>query len=116
MIIQQFIKMKKGENNQLILPDIKLIYAAKRDINQVINQTPLLQNSSLSDKYKANILLKREDLQKTRSYKLRGAYLKISLLSDKKQKRGVVCASAGNHAQGFAFTCNELNIKGKNST
>jgi len=52
-------------------------------------------------------------LQKTRSYKLRGAYLKISLLSDKKQKRGVVCASAGNHAQGFAFTCNELNIKGK---
>ena len=105
--------MKEGENKKAIFPDIKTIYAAKRNINQVINQTPLLQNLSLSDKYQANILLKREDLQKTRSYKIRGAYHKISLLSIEKQKRGVVCASAGNHAQGFAFTCHELNIKGK---
>jgi len=104
--------MKEGKKNNQIFPDIKSIYAAKRNIKQVINQTPLLQNLSLSDKYQANVLLKREDLQKTRSYKLRGAYHKISLLSSEKQKKGVVCASAGNHAQGFALTCNALNIRG----
>ena len=105
--------MKEGEKNKPIFPDIKSIYAAKRNINQIINPTPLLQNLSLSDKFQANIFLKREDLQKTRSYKLRGAFHKISLLSKEKQKKGVVCASAGNHAQGFAFTCHELGIKGK---
>ena len=104
--------MKEAENG-FNFPDIKTIYAAKRNINQIINQTPLLQNLSLSDKYDAKVFLKREDLQKTRSYKLRGAYHKISLLSKKEKAKGVVCASAGNHAQGFAFTCHHLNIKGK---
>ena len=56
--------------------------------------------------------LKREDLQLVRSYKIRGAYNKISSLTPEESKNGVVCASAGNHAQGFAFACNHLKIQG----
>jgi len=94
-------------------PSIKSIYEAKRNINKVINSTPLQHNQSLSEIYGAKILLKREDLQKTRSYKLRGAFNKISQLSEEDRSYGVVCASAGNHAQGFALSCKELNINGK---
>jgi threonine dehydratase len=72
-------------------------------INNIIEQTPLIQNLNLSEYYQANIYFKREDLQKTRSYKLRGAYHKISKLSEEQRQRGIVCASAGNHAQGVAL-------------
>jgi len=74
--------------------------------------TPLQFNKRLSDKYKAKIYLKREDLQLVRSYKLRGAFNKISLLNKKERKLGIVCVSAGNHAQGVAFSCEKLKIKG----
>ncbi|WP_293297624.1 threonine ammonia-lyase IlvA [Pedobacter sp. UBA4863] len=78
----------------------------------VVKRTPLEFNAGLSLKYNANIYLKREDLQIVRSYKLRGAYNKISGLTADQLKNGVVCASAGNHAQGVAYSCKKLGIKG----
>ena len=65
----------------------------------------------LSKEFDATVLIKREDLQEVRSFKVRGAYNKISSLSAEDRRRGVVCASAGNHAQGVAFACSELRIK-----
>ncbi len=78
----------------------------------VVKRTPLEFNAGLSLKYNANIYLKREDLQIVRSYKLRGAYNKISGLTADQLQNGIVCASAGNHAQGVAYSCKKLNIKG----
>lgn len=89
------------------------IFLAKEKLNGVVNTTPLLANQLLSKRYNANILLKREDLQIVRSYKIRGAYNKISSLSNEEISRGVVCASAGNHAQGVAYSCSLLKISGK---
>lgn len=86
--------------------------AAKERLSKVVYRTPLTFNQNLSRKYRANIYLKREDLQVVRSYKLRGAYNMMSSLSPEQLKRGVVCASAGNHAQGFAFSCKKLNARG----
>lgn len=71
-----------------------------------------MYNANLSRKYQCNVYLKREDLQVVRSYKLRGAYNMISSLDPSQLAKGVVCASAGNHAQGFAFSCKKLNIQG----
>ncbi|MGL5561369.1 MAG: pyridoxal-phosphate dependent enzyme, partial [Tannerellaceae bacterium] len=79
---------------------------------RVVCRTPLSRNASLSDRYNANILLKREDLQEVRSYKIRGAYNKITSLTNEQRSNGVVCASAGNHAQGVAYACKALNIRG----
>ncbi len=81
-------------------------------IKDVITRTPLQYNQQLSDRYGAEVYLKREDLQVVRSYKLRGAFNKISRLDDTQRTKGVVCASAGNHAQGVAFSCRKLGIKG----
>lgn len=85
---------------------------AELKLKRVIKRTPLERNVRLSKKYNCNVFLKREDLQVVRSYKIRGAYNLISKLPDDKRKAGVVCASAGNHAQGFAFCCKELGIPG----
>ena len=71
-----------------------------------------MQNLNLSALYDAHVVLKREDLQVVRSYKIRGAYNKISSLSKEELDRGIVCASAGNHAQGVAYSCNKLGVKG----
>ncbi len=84
----------------------------EEELLKVVKKTPLERNNRLSDKYHCNLYLKREDLQIVRSYKLRGAYNLISKLSEDKRQNGVVCASAGNHAQGFAFSCNKLGIPG----
>src|SRR5688500_11566360 len=81
-------------------------------LKSVVLKTPLQFHRKLSEKFKAEIYLKREDLQVVRSYKLRGAYNLIQSLPDDQRQRGVVCASAGNHAQGVAFACRHLNIKG----
>lgn len=93
-------------------PKLQDIAAAKHTLNEIITSTPLLENIYLSERYSANVMLKREDLQVVRSYKIRGAYNKIRSLTAEELERGVVCASAGNHAQGFAFSCQKLNIKG----
>jgi threonine dehydratase len=81
-------------------------------LREIVNRTPLQYNHNLSRKYKCNIFLKREDLQIVRSYKLRGAYNMMSSLQKEQLEKGVVCASAGNHAQGFAYSCKKLNAKG----
>src|SRR5207344_217356 len=86
--------------------------AAAQRLKNVVYRTPLTFNLNLSKKYQCNVFLKREDLQVVRSYKLRGAYNMMSSLSEEQLQRGVVCASAGNHAQGFAFSCKKLNAKG----
>ncbi|WP_069660888.1 threonine ammonia-lyase IlvA [Arcticibacter eurypsychrophilus] len=85
--------------------------AAER-LKEVIKRTPLIYNSRLSVKYDCEVYLKREDLQIVRSYKLRGAYNMIVQLSEEQLSKGVVCASAGNHAQGVAFSCRKLNTRG----
>jgi threonine dehydratase len=92
---------------------INEILAAYNCIKGVVEKTPLRKSEILSERYSANIYLKREDQQMVRSYKIRGAYYKIASLSDEDRHKGVVCASAGNHAQGVAYACNHLNIKGK---
>jgi len=84
------------------------ITAAKYRFGKVVKNTPLIYSERLSKKYKANIYLKREDLQKVRSYKIRWAYNLISSLSEDEKSKWVVCASAGNHAQWFALSCSEL--------
>ena len=86
--------------------------AAAARLSGIAIKTPLQLSLSLSKKYEANIYLKREDLQVVRSYKLRGAYNMMSSLAQDQLQRGVVCASAGNHAQGFAYSCKKLGVKG----
>lgn len=93
-------------------PNLKDVDAAAKRLKGVSVATPLLENHRLSTKYNASIFFKREDLQRVRSYKIRGAYNKISTLEAAQTQNGVVCASAGNHAQGFAYTCQALKIKG----
>ncbi|WEK37933.1 MAG: threonine ammonia-lyase [Candidatus Pseudobacter hemicellulosilyticus] len=87
-------------------------HKAAMRLRKVVKRTPLQLSTTLSRKYNCNVYLKREDLQVVRSYKLRGAYNMMSSLSPEELKNGVVCASAGNHAQGFAFSCKALNVKG----
>ncbi len=81
-------------------------------LGDVVLETPLQKNLFLTEKLGANIFFKREDLQEVRSYKIRGAYHKISSLTASEINKGVVCASAGNHAQGVAFSCKAKKIKG----
>jgi threonine dehydratase len=89
------------------------IEQAKINLTEVVLKTPLQLNTNLSEKYQATVYLKREDLQKVRSYKIRGAYNKISHLDAAQKTKGIVCASAGNHAQGVAYSCQLLQIQGK---
>ena len=89
-----------------------IVEAAKR-LSGIADITALQLNANLSEQYQCNILLKREDLQVVRSYKIRGAFNKMSSLSKEILNKGVVCASAGNHAQGFAFACQKLGVYGK---
>jgi len=91
--------------------NLSFLEAAKR-LRKIVTRTPLTFNQSLSKKYDCNVFLKREDLQVVRSYKLRGAYNMMSSLPAEELNKGVVCASAGNHAQGFAYSCKKLNVKG----
>jgi len=81
-------------------------------VKDVVTHTPLQLNMNLSRKYACNVYLKREDLQIVRSYKLRGAFNMIQSLHREDLQKGIVCASAGNHAQGVAYSCNRLNVKG----
>lgn len=92
-------------------PKVADIKKAALTIRQVAEVTPLIHSIRLSKQYKAEVLLKREDLHRVRSYKIRGAFNKISSLTADERSLGVVCASAGNHAQGVAFACNHLSIK-----
>jgi threonine dehydratase len=86
---------------------------AQEALKNVVTYTPLQLNVNLSESFDTKLYLKREDLQPVRSYKIRGAFNKISGLSSEEKRLGVVCASAGNHAQGVAWSCNYLGVKGR---
>ncbi|MCF6180654.1 threonine ammonia-lyase IlvA [Lutibacter sp.] len=101
--------MPTVKNNSISL---EKIYKAQQNISGVVMHTPLLFMKNFSEQYNANIYFKREDLQQVRSYKIRGAFNKIQGLKKEELINGIVCASAGNHAQGVAFACKELKVKG----
>lgn len=92
---------------------IENIYKAKVRLSGVADHTPLSFNHNLSEKYECRIYLKREDLQVVRSYKIRGAYNKMITTPKEQLANGVVCASAGNHAQGVALACKKMEVDGK---
>lgn len=106
------MKIKEGTkmSNKVSIEEIII---ANQKLKDVVNKTPLQRNDLLSNKYECDLFLKREDLQKVRSFKLRGAYNSIQSLSEEEREKGVVCASAGNHAQGVAYSCKALKIQGK---
>lgn len=93
-------------------PALDDVNAAALTLKNVVTETPLHRNNNLSQKLGAEIYFKREDLQAVRSYKIRGAYNKMASLSQEELSHGVVCASAGNHAQGVAFSCRQLKVQG----
>ena len=93
-------------------PTLASVEAAAEKLKGVASVTPLISNRNYSKQFDANIMFKREDLQQVRSYKIRGAYNKMSSLSQTEIENGIVCASAGNHAQGVAISCKLLKIKG----
>jgi threonine dehydratase len=84
------------------------IAAARKLLHDVISDTPVLHSRVLSETVGGPVYLKCENLQRTGSFKVRGAYLRIARLSDAERARGVVAASAGNHAQGVAFAAGLL--------
>ena len=98
--------------NNKYFPTTEAIDHAATVLSEIIDPTPFMMNNNLSDIYDAEVYLKREDLQIVRSYKIRGAYNMIRSLSPDSLKNGIVCASAGNHAQGVAFSCSKLKIMG----
>ena len=92
---------------------VENVLIAHHFLKDVVVHTPLQKNDYLSEKYGATIYFKREDLQHVRSFKLRGAYYKIKKIEPDAREKGVVCASAGNHAQGVAYACAHLKIQAK---
>jgi len=94
------------------LPSVEGVRQAATRLANVIRRTPWEFNKRLSAMTDASVFIKREDLQQIRSFKIRGAYNKISSLTKAERTGGIVCASAGNHAQGFAFSCQKLQIQG----
>ena len=101
--------MKTKTENSISLEQI---YKAQQNIKGVVEHTPLVFMKNFSERYQATIFFKREDLQVVRSYKIRGAYNKIQGLSSEELKNGIVCASAGNHAQGVSYACQKLKVHG----
>ena len=93
-------------------PALEDVLQAAQIISEISEMTPLSESIRLSKQFNCQVRLKREDLQRVRSYKIRGAFNKISSLSNEERTKGVICASAGNHAQGVAFACFHLKIKG----
>src|SRR5256884_5467591 len=90
----------------------RAIEEAEQRLQGIVSKTPLQASSRLSERYEANILIKREDMQAVRSFKIRGAYNKIASLPPEDRKPPIASASAGNHAQGVAFACAHLGIGG----
>jgi len=102
-----------NEAEPFYFPNIEDVVKANIRLKKILDRTPLHPDLNLSEKYEASVFLKREDLQIVRSYKIRGAYNKMVSLSEIDLAKGIVCASAGNHAQGVAYSCNKLKVQGK---
>jgi len=99
------------ETTTIYYPNIEAVETASSKLKGIVSKTPLISNFQYSKKFQSNIFFKREDLQQVRSYKIRGAYNKMSSLTETEIENGIVCASAGNHAQGVALSCKLLKIK-----
>ncbi len=95
----------------VVTPTLKDFEAAEANVLAIAKHTPLLDSFYLSDLIGGQVFLKAENLQRTGAYKLRGAYNRMSKLTAQERKRGVVAASAGNHAQGVALAASKLGIK-----
>lgn len=108
-----WVRSKKIATKRIKMDLFKEIQKAQKQLEGVVQTTPLAENFNLSAAYQARVFLKREDLQVVRSYKIRGAYNKISTLSEADKAQDIVCASAGNHAQGVAYSCQLLGINGR---
>ena len=93
-------------------PSLEAVQQAASTLKEVVYKTPLARSSRYSDVFGCNVFFKREDLQAVRSYKIRGAYHKIASIAPSERDRGIVCASAGNHAQGVAMSCKLMQIHG----
>lgn len=104
------MSLTKTEPTGIQVEDILI---ANQLLKDVVVHTPLQKNERLSERYECRIYVKREDLQHVRSFKLRGAYYKIKTIEAVALEQGVVCASAGNHAQGVAYACAQLGIYAK---
>jgi threonine dehydratase len=102
--------MTKAVQSRVSAEEVQQAYEVLKD---VIVKTPLQLDPILSERYDCKVFLKREDQQLVRSFKIRGAYYLVQSLSAEQRTKGVVCASAGNHAQGVAYACKKLGIKGK---
>ncbi|MFS1519075.1 threonine ammonia-lyase IlvA [Bacillus sp. SCS-151] len=100
----------KQQVKRVQLEDIMIAHQTLKD---VVTHTPLQRNEVLSERFDCNLYIKREDLQVVRSFKIRGAFNCIKHLSKQELESGIVCASAGNHAQGVAYSCRHLGIHGK---
>ncbi|CAM4093931.1 threonine dehydratase [Lederbergia lenta] len=100
----------KEKTTTVHVEDILIAYQRLKDL---VAHTPLQKNERLSEKYDCHVYVKREDLQHVRSFKLRGAFYKIKTIEIEAREKGIICASAGNHAQGVAFACANLGINGK---
>ncbi len=98
-------------NSPLPLPRFSDIINAQSHLRDVVKQTPLERSKSFSAMADADVYLKLENFQTTGSFKVRGAYYKISNLNEEEASRGVLCASAGNHAQGVAYAATKLGVK-----
>ncbi|MGG5254119.1 threonine ammonia-lyase IlvA [Neobacillus sp. SM06] len=105
--------MKQSVDQKETFLSVEDIIIASHTIKDVISPTPLQYNPLLSERYDCRVYLKREDLQSVRSFKIRGAYNRIKKLTEEELQNGIICASAGNHAQGVAYSCHLLNIHGK---
>ncbi|QWW20411.1 threonine ammonia-lyase IlvA [Schaalia sp. 19OD2882] len=99
-------------NGTPVTLDAALVNEADRVLRGIIRRTPVSHSARLSDALGVEVLLKREDQQKCRSFKVRGAYARMAALSPAQRQAGVVCASAGNHAQGVAYACAHLEVRG----
>ncbi len=93
------------------LPQLSDIIHAHSVLKHIVKKTPLERSKSFSAMSGANVFLKLENLQTTGSFKVRGAYYMISRLAPEKLTNGVLCASAGNHAQGVAYAASKLGVK-----
>jgi len=93
------------------MPALSDIIKAKKKLEKIVKRTDLERSKSFSNMVNAQVYLKLENLQSTGSFKIRGAYNHISNLSPEDKERGVLCASAGNHAQGVAYAATKLGVK-----
>jgi len=104
--------MDEVKTKTLYFPTLANVEAAAENLKGVVSNTPLMKNLQYSKRFECDLFFKREDFQMVRSYKIRGAYHKMSSLSISETEKGIVCASAGNHAQGVALSCKLLKVKG----